>query len=496
MSPKMLSAPVMLAACVSLSCGGSESGARSGSDEAHGAAPFFAAGQTWMGRPFYASRVAEQAEPAKYEAQAQALRFKLESHAIRFARIGTDDALPPRTEWAVPMGIVNGSLAVLTSRCEIDYRYPLSESEPDPRFRNLALFDAEGRVPRNVFMLEPLPERPDLSDVRDPRQKHWVFKDRLYLEGVVGDRYFDVLGVGAVPRVRAELVSGTWSSNDGIDLVMLYFPLLDPAVSALRPGDSLQLEDPIGVVRTAMQGRTEYLKTFSFGMVTSQCLHAAEEQYQHEEHEVQLWKGIAIVAAAAAVLPLLGPSFGAHAGLAGLAGDVAKSAEPNTGSRILAGAPSLLWKVAQRTLSGEQLSNVLWDEAGHLVIDTVVDGLPRRIAIAGVGRGTLGDVLAERVLNTVREFVRDRAAQMLVQWTNSGHGDVGSVMRPDVGSDLSTELLASGLAALDTSDLATLARQPTLIRAAAYALQGNRGPAVADPGYQNAVQQLSVQVAP
>jgi hypothetical protein len=139
----------------------------------------------------------------------------------------------------------------------------------------------------------------------------------------------------------------------------------------------------------------------------------------------------------------------------------------------------VLWKVARRTLAGEQLSDVLWDEGGHLVIDSVVDGLPRRIAIAGVRRGTLGDVLAQRVLNTVREFVRDRAAHMLVQWTSAGHGDVGSLMRPDIGSDLSTELLASarGFGHETASQRLHVNRRDS----SADTLQGNRGPAVADP---------------
>jgi hypothetical protein len=458
----------------------------------HPIAGFFTPAQAWMGRSLYAHRVAEQADPDGYAVAAQRLRFKLESRAIHFSYIGSDDPLAPRSEWAVPMGIVNGGLAVLTSRCMIDYKYPLREGQPDPRFRNLAIFDADGRAPRTVFMLAPVAERPELSDARDPRGAHLLFDNRFYLNGPAGDRYFGVLASGRLPRVGVQLVQGDWRTSDGIDLAMLYFPLSDPdVVSALRPSESLGIQDPMGVVQAAMQGRTEYLQTFSFDMITAQCLHAAEAELQHAEHEARLWRGIALVAAAAAVLPLLGPTaFASEGGLAGFAGHMASAMEQAVGPKILSGMAPAAWRVAQRALSGQQLADVLWDEGGHLIMNAVVDGVPRRLSVAGIRRGTADNETAARVLATAREFVRDRAGQLLVQ-SAIGHADVASLMRPDFGVDLTTELLASGLAALDTDDRPVLARQPTLLRAAAFALQGSRGPAVLDPRYQWAVQQLA-----
>jgi hypothetical protein len=466
-------------------------------DSQNGGAPsdaFFTAGQAaqvGFSRAFYAQRVAEQAQPAAYEDAAAQLRFKLESHAIHYSNIGSDDVLPARSEWAVPMGQVNGNLAVLTSRCLIDYKYPLHEGQADPRFRNLALFNADRRTPRNVFMLAPVPSRPELSEVRDPRGAHIFFDNRFYLEGPAGDRYFTQLAAGRLPRVGAQLVEGDWQTSDGIDLSILYFPLGDPAVAALLPAQSLGISDPFAVVSAAMAGRSDYLQTFRFDLITPQCLHAAEAELQHAQHEAQLWKGIAIVAAAAAVLPLLGPALAGEGGLVGFAGNLAVAITKSVGPKVVAGFAPAAWRVTQRTLSGENLADVVWDEGGHLLLNAVIDGVPKRFTLAGVRRGTADARTADRLLKTVREFVRDRAGQLLIQST-VGHPDVASVMRPDVGVDLSAELLASGLAALDTDDRGTLARQPTFIRAATHALlQGNRGPAVQDPRYQGAVQQLA-----
>ena len=453
---------------------------------------FFTPTQASMGRPFYARRIAEQADPDVYGEGAKRLRFKLESDATHIHAIANDEMLPPRSEWAVPMGVVNGSLAVLTSRCLIDYKYPLREGQPDPNFRNLALFDAEGRFPRSVFMLAPIGDRPELTAFQDPRRANAFDTDRHYLNGPVGDRYFGALAPGQLPRVGAQLLPGdNWGTNIGIDLVMLYFPLIDPdVVTALSPSNSLGVQDPMGVVQAAMQGRTDYLETFSFSMITPQCLHAAEADLQHAEHEAKLWKGIAVVAAAAFVLPLLGPALAPEGGLAGFAGHMATALEQGVGPKILSGLAPAAWRVTQRVLSGQQLADVVWDEGGHLVIGAVVDSFPRRLTVAGVRRGTADNDTAAGVLATVREFVRDRAGQLLIQ-SAGGHADVASVVSKEFGVDLATELLTRGLVALDADDRQTLARQPTLLRAAAFALQGNRGPAVLDPRYQAAIQQLA-----
>jgi hypothetical protein len=480
----------IVVALVSAACASGSSPVRDGAGPYGLATPLFSASEAWMGRPFYARRIAEQASPDEYEAAAKRLRFKLESRAVRFSYVGSDDPLDPRSEWAVPMGVVNGHLAVLTSRCEIDYKYPLREGQPDSRFRNLALFNAEGRLPRSVFMLAPISERPELSEARDPKEAHLIFDQRFYLEGAAGDRYFQLLATGRVPRVRAQLVRGDWHTNDGIDLVMLYFPLSDPAVAALRPADSLGIEDPMQVVTAAMSGRTDYLATFKFSMITPQCLHQAEAELEHTQAEARLWRGIAIVAAAAAVFPLLGPIAAEQGGLTGFAARVATAGGQGLGAKI----PGAAWRVTQRVLSGEELGRALWDEGGHLAIDATIDGASRRIRIAGIRRGTGSNEVAARIVGSVQAFVRDRAAQLLTQST-AGHVDVASLIRADVGVDLATELLASGFAALDTEDEATLTRQPTLVQAAAFALQGARGPAVQDPGYQSIVQKLATLVA-
>jgi hypothetical protein len=450
-------------------------------------AALFVPAQASMGQPFYARRVAEQANADAYAETAERVAFRLESRAIDYSAIGNDTPLAPRSARALPMGVVNETLAVLTSRCLVDYRYPLRQGT-DPRFRNLALFDADGRSPRSVFMLAPVPQRDELSEARDPRGAHWFFKDRFYLDGPAGDRYFNLLAPGKMPRVEAQLVDGKWTTNEGVDLLMLYFPLADPDVAALRPEDSLLMEDPMSVVRAAMAGRTDYMG-FKFDMITQDCHHGAEADVQHLDHEVALWRGIATAAAAAAVLPLLGPALAGEGGFAGFAAKLATDAKQTIGPRIFAGFKSAVWRVAQRALTGEQLGDVLWDEGGHLAISTVIGGTPRRLLVAGVRRGSADNEIAARVLATVREFVRDRAGKLLTQ-SVPGHADVASLIRDDVGVDLSTELLARGLGALDTEDPSTLARQPTLIRAAAFALQGNRGPAVQDPRYQAAVQQL------
>jgi hypothetical protein len=442
-----------------------------------------------MGRPFFPRRVAEQADTTQLEAEVERLKFTLESDAIDYSRIGSDRPRPPRHAMALPMGIVDGNrMAVLTTRCLIDYRYPIAGS--DPRFRNLAVFNSDGRAPRTVFMLAPVVGRPDLTESRDP-SVHWWYDNRFYLNGPPGGRYFGQLVPGRLPRVGTDLVDGNWSTNASIDLVMLYFPLNDPAVAALRPQDNLRIADPMAVARAAMAGRTDYLG-FKFDLITPECVHEAETQLARAEHEASLWKHIAIGEAAALLMVVLGPAAAGAGGLAGFTGTVAttlESVEQTVGPKILAGLPSAAWHVAQRTLGGEQLGDVAWDEGGHLVLSTVVDGTPQRLAVAGVQRGTADEVTASRVLATVREFVRERPAHLLIH-SSQGHGGMVSLIRDDAGVDLSSELLAAGLVALDANDRATLARQPTLIKAAAFALQGNRGPAVLDPRYQWAVQQL------
>jgi hypothetical protein len=475
-------------------CGGGQVGPWSRTSGA-----LFTPKEASVARPFYARRLAEQANPSVFDDAARVLRFRLDSHAISYADVGSDDQITPRFESAVPMGIVNGNLAVLTSRCLVDCAYPLKAGQPNPRFRNLAIFNGDGREPRTVFMLASVPGRPEMNATRDPRDAHWIFDSRFYLEGPAGDRYFNVLASGRLLGVSAELVQGQWNTNEGIDLVMLYFPLSDPGVSALRfpnaQGEfaSLGLVDPMAVVRAAMVGRTEYLQTFSFRMITPQCLHAAEAQLQHAEHEARLWKGIAIVAAAAALLPLLGPAIAAAGGLVGFAADVASVTAETIGPKILAGLAPAAWHVASRVLKGEQLADVVWDEGGHLVINALIDGVSRRLRVAGIRRGRVNEAVASRVLDTVKEFARDQAVQLFVD-SASGHVDVASLVRPDVGADLSSELLAGGAAALDIEDRQVLARQPTLIRAAAYALQGTRGPATEDDGYQRSIQQLSANL--
>jgi hypothetical protein len=461
----------------------------------HPTAAFFTPAQAWMGKPFYADRVAEQADSAALTDAAMQLRFHLETNAFHVNDIRADSVLGPRTDWAVPMGVYNGSLAVLTSRCEIDYAYPLHAGHPDPNFVDLALFNADKSGPRSVFMLAPVPERKELSAARDPSSANILpwHHDRAFLSGPLGDRYFGDLATNHLPRVQAALVSGAWRSDEGIDLVILYFPLADPGVTAaFGPRRTMGVQgDPMAVVQASMADKTNFLgDTFQFNMITSNCLHQAEKDFEHEQHEVKLWKGIAIVAAASVVAFVLLPELAATGGgLASLTAHMS-AVESVIGPKLLNGMAPMAWHVAQRVLEGEQLNDVLWDEGGHLVLNTVIDGIPRHISLAGVHRGSATNEVANRVLDTVREFIRDRAGQLLIQYA-PGHADEGSLVRPDYKVDLATELLASGLTALDTQDRPTLARQPTLIRAASFALQGNRGPAVQDPGYQTAVQQLT-----
>jgi hypothetical protein len=319
-----------------------------------------------------------------------------------------------------------------------------------------------------------------------------IFDSRFYLEGPAGDRYFGSLATGRIPRVGAQLVQGTWGTNDGIDLVMLYFPLSDPAVAALLPSESLGIADPMSVVRAAMVGRTDYLETFSFNMITPQCLHSGEAELQHAEHEERLWRGIAIVAAAAAVFPLLGPALAGQGGLTNFAGQLATDVEHAVGPKILMGLHPPAWQVAQRVMSGEQVGDVLWDEGGHLMVNAIIDGTPRRLLVAGVQRGTASSEVQARVLATVREFVRDHAAQVVVQ-SAAGHADVVSLIRPDAGVDLATELLASGTAAARcqrprNSGASANAHSSSGVRSP----RAIRGPAVQDPTYEAVVQQLAV----
>lgn len=473
---------------------GSQEGGLQSYQSAPGATVYFAAGQRPASAAFYENRVAEQGDPEPYEEATKNLRFTLESNAIDYAVVGTDRPIGPRAEFAVPMGVVNGrELAVLTSRCLIDYRYPLTTDRPDPRFRNLALFNmGPPGSQRNVFKLGRHPERPDLSDVRDPRSEHWIATNRLHLEGPLGSRYFDDLARERVPGVRAELVDGQWTTADGIDLVMLYFPLADAGVGALRPDHSLGIGDPMAVVRTAMAGRSEYLGTFKFNLITPKCMRQAQQQQERAQSEIRFWQGVAVVAATVAILPLLGPAAGAmgasSAGLVGLSGKVALATGKAIASKIVAGAVPASWRVFQRTLAGEELSEAFWDESGRLVIGAVVGGVSKRFALAGVHRGSSDGAVAQDVLTTVRRFVGN-GTRLVVQ-TSPGHPDVASIMQPNSGTDLAAELLARGLAALDLRDLQTVARQSTLLKAAAFALQGTRGPAVMDPNYQNALREI------
>lgn len=91
--------------------------------------------------------MSEQATPEQFEHRVQRLRFKLTGRAISYSSVGADDVLPERTSWGVPLGQVDvegrPSLAVLTTRCVIDHRYPLLQI--DPHFVNFALFSGEPR---------------------------------------------------------------------------------------------------------------------------------------------------------------------------------------------------------------------------------------------------------------------------------------------------------------------------------------------------------------
>lgn len=466
--------------------------------------PFFSASEAVLSRTIYESRVLDHADPSDAESRVERLRFRLRSSAVDAQTWGTDDRLPDRESWAVPLAEVRRHgdryLAVLTTRCVIDHRYP-TNSIPR-RFANLALFSGAGRD-EQVFKLTG-PELPPSMTAVDNPSRHWFFTSRQHLNGPFGNRYFDLLATSRIDGVEADLPVGDWGSQEGVDLSVLYFPPRDPGVEALRlrgeRPDHLAMTNPLEGVRAMMDHRTRLFgDTFTFALVSQECMRAMQDQVAASARTVALYRGLAIAATAFLIAPLLphaldtiGPEL-----LTAISGRASRY-DALVRSGFLGAARQSAWNVARRAVQGETLADASWDELGQLTLTTVTEnGRVRRAILAGLQIPRGDRVQAERLLATVRSLLVQPGNQV-VTLESEGHPETASVMNPSREFDLSAELLRRGLVALNTGDRATLARQPSLVRAARDAqtdpqTRGRRG-RLADPTYAAEIMALAQEL--
>lgn len=466
--------------------------------------PYFTPSSEPRDPGLYAERLADQVDLDRQTARVLEMRFELRSQALTRNPWGADRAQRPRAGWAVPMGVVDRggrrALAVATTRCVVDYRYPTLAQRTD--WVNLALFTGEGR-PAEVFRIGSPADLPGVGRIFDQYRDVWVH-DRVHLSGPSGDRYFGELQEHPEWGVEAVLPVGNWNTTEGVDIAVLYFPLDDPGTQALRPQprNRLDVDDPERVLRDALAPRTSlWGDTFRFSMVSEQCM--ADMQADMREHEQANEAGnfVGFFAALAAVA-LLGPALpGLLSGE--VLGLITTRAEQMAGAQFA----GIVWRTITRALQGERLEDIVWDEGRSLVLSFARDSGIQRIVLAGVVGDGLSPEQQENVLATVRSFVdgADESTRLSVlsrdgtasERCNGSSSCVGSILTPSMGPsglDVAAELLLRGLVRLDTRDEAVLAQQPALVEAARAAItnpQTRDESAIDDRPYQEQIVALA-----
>ncbi len=453
--------------------------------------PYFTSADVPHSSRLYADRVADQVDVRSFESQVKKLRFPLRSEVMRpgaFAITDQHDLI--RQSWAVPMGEtdIDGQsyLAVVTTRCVVDYHYPASSLHA--KFSDLALI-LGAEEEKAIFRVSD-PATLD-GTVFDPQTQRILFTQRpRYLAGPFGDRYFNDLVTGNVHGVIARLPIGQWSSNDGVDLVVLYFPLSDPEVRLLRPKQHLGVGQPEEILRGALADRTSlWGDTFQFALVSEECMAALERDTAEVVASRDSWKHLtmfAVAAAAAMFAPALA-SLG-QSGLPAFMQALGKRATTQLGEAV--------WHTATRVLHGEDVHKVAWDEAGRLVISFVsANGALEHAIIAGLKHSRLSKAQSGRIAATVRGLLSS-GDPVTVSVLRKTHGDhrFASLLLPYKRIDVAAELLRRVLVPLDVADTDILAQQPTLVRAAVEALDAEGDhPAIADHGYRDRLRQLAMQ---
>lgn len=473
--------------------------------------PLFTVDEAPKASGLYAERIIDQVDPRGLEQEAQRLRFRLRSTAMqaagRFLGIrGSDHALPAREAWAVPMGSVRRAgreyLAVMTTRCVVDYRYPMNHSMP--RFANLALFTAAGRQ-EQVYRLDPSSIHPDLTGVDQQGGWYWGARHDTFSNPAYRARYMQLAESGS-PLVQAELPVGDWNGNTGVDLLLLYFPSDEPGTSALRAQgrDHLGVRDPVALVRSLVAGRTaSVLGVGEFSLVSNDCMHALQQTAEDMQRETQFWRNVAVGTIAASLVVLVGAAGIATGGPGALIGPAMtrlRSVLSPMGTGPLATAlRSTTWRAAQRILGGDDVRDIAWDEAGRMVLSLASNsGAVERFALAGVRSAGLTPAQGQRVIATTRALLRTQGTRV-VRLNDRATSGVASVMLPDRQLDLSAELLRRGHVQLAIDRPAEIGLQRGLILAARDALLDPQSAATAitqDPNYRAQLQQVLSQVGP
>lgn len=432
----------------------------------------------------------------------ESIRFRLRSEAVR-PRFGEDERFGPREAWAVPMGLVtrNGRehLAVATTRCVIDYRYPTLQAREG--WANLALFTRAGR-PQQVFRIAS-PRALAGQDVYDQRERAWVYTNRLHLEGEAGDRYFGELAAHPEWGAEAVLPVGDWNTTEGVDIAILYFPLEDPGTRALRPRPAenrLEVDDPEAALRDALQGRTSFWgDTFRFSLVSDACMAEMQDEVRGLEASVRSRDQLLGFFAAIAGVGLLGPALPSL-----LSGEVMQLITAR-GQQVLGGELSaIVWRTISRSLAGERLEDIVWDEGQSLVMSFARDSGVQRVVLAGIMGEGLSPEGHEAVRQTVSGFLGPQASDARLsllsrerpasEVCDGSSACVGSILSGASLMDVGSELLVRGLVRLDTRDQTVLAQQPGLVEAARDAITDpatRSSPAIADPTYQQAVMEIA-----
>lgn len=436
----------------------------------------------------YAQRVRDQIDLETLAQQASALRFRFQSGIMR--QEWGDDSVLKRESYAVPLGVETHlgapSLAVLTTRCVLDYRYPLDTERKE--WTNLALFSKptpdRKDVRAEVFALATWP-LPGTTGKYDPKRNAILFTSREYLEGAAGKRYFDQLRAGRVPLAHAELPVGQWENSSGVDLAIVYVPLRDPGAAALVPARHLGMRDAARVIREAMAGRQNlWGDTFEFELVSKECMKAAKEDYRDLERENKALLAVAIGLGLSIALPLLA-SDGSLQALSGMLATATKKAVQDTA-----------WNTLTQVLRGEQITGVAWDSLGRLVLHHATND-PRfsQLVLSGVHRLGLSEAQAESVLSDVRHALSSPEAAVSVMTRPSGP-PTASVFLKGRGIELAADLLRGGRVRLDLNDIATLAQQLGLLSAArnAVADPSTATELVSDQKYRSALTRVAEQI--
>lgn len=450
--------------------------------------PFFAADAPPISAGLFAERMADQVDLRRQEERVREVRFRLSSGVVDSAILGNTNRVPPRESWAVPLGVVDrggrSHYAVATTRCLIDYQYPNRRERSG--YRNLAIFSGAGRAQEVFRVTSPQLAGYEIYD----QDGSWnpFAHGRAHLSGAVGDRFFGVLQRDTTLGASAELPIGDWGGSSGVDIAVIFFPMQDPGVHAMRPSENLRMRDPVARLRDALQDRTSlWGNTFEFSLVSRECMDWAQEEVAEMDQTIGRWRMFAVATA----MVLVGVMSG---GIASGAFPALSSLVSNAlARRVVSALAGAIWRTVVRHLNGENLQEVAWDEGGRLVVSFARERGVEETIVGGLTRTGLTESDASRVLATVRSLVERRGDFTVPTMRRDGE-EYGALVQPDGRLDVAAELIRRGLVRLDTSNEGLLRQQPTLLRAARDALldpDATQQATIADPIYRARISSLS-----